>query len=114
MRHISNRKLNVKVVTLQRKISIPDEEIFIDICACGFKEGDEQSMAVRECGANNERIQSFPVEKTSGSRKEKRFRKNKISRAEKIAWEECDEEIAKKSHATLMFTSVRDLQRLHT
>lgn len=112
MRHILNRKLNVKVVTLQRKISIPDEEIFIDICSCGFKEGDEQSMAVRECGASNGRVQGFPVGKTSGSRKKKRFRKNKISPAEKIAREECDEENAKKSHAPLMFTSVRDLQRL--
>ena len=71
-------------------------------------------MAVRECGASNGRVQGFPVEKTSGSRKKKRFRKNKISPAEKIAREECDEENAKKSHAPLMFTSVRDLQRLQT
>lgn len=71
-------------------------------------------MTVREYGASNGRVQGFPVEKMAGSRKKKRFRKNKISPAEKIAWEECNEENAKKSHALLMFTSVRDLQRLQT
>ena len=62
-------------------------------------------MAVREKAAGNGRVQGFPVEETSGSRKKKRFRKNKISPAEKIAWEECGEKNAKKSHAPLMFTS---------
>ena len=114
MCHISNRKLNDKVVTLQRKISTADKEIFFDICACDFKEGDEQSMTVRECSASSDRVQGFPVEKTAGSIKKERFRKNKISLAEKIAWEECDEENAKKSHAPLMFTPVRDRQRLQT
>ena len=72
MSHISNRKLNDKVVTFQRKISIADEEIFFDICACGFKEGDEQSMAVRECGASNGRVQGFPVQKINGQGQERK------------------------------------------
>ena len=79
------------------------EETFCDIC--GFKEGEEHSKTGRECGASKGRGRVLAVEKKSRSRKKKRFRKNKISPAGKIAWEECDEKSAKKSHATLRFTS---------
>ena len=88
---------------LQRKISAAKEETFFDIC--GFKESDEHSTTDRECGASKGRGQALAVEKKSRKRKKKRFGKNKISPAEKIAWEECDEENAKKSHAPLTFTS---------
>ena len=92
-----------KVFELKRKISVADEETFFDIC--GYQEGEDQSTTVRECGARKGRGQGFPVEKKSSSRKKKSFRKNKISPAEKIAWEECDEKSAKKSHTPFVFTS---------
>ena len=92
-----------KVVELKSKISVADEETFFDIC--GYQEGEDQSTTVRECVARKGRGQGFPVEKKSGSRKKKSFRKNKISPAEKIAWEECDEKSAKKSRTPLVFTS---------
>ena len=92
-----------KVFELKRKISVADEETFFDIC--GYQEGEDQSTTVRECGARKGRGQGFPVEKKSSSRKKKSFRKNKISPAEKIAWEECDEKSAKKSRTPFVFTS---------
>ena len=92
-----------KVFELKRKISVADEETFFDIC--GYQEGEDQSTTVRECGARKGRGQGFPVEKKSNSRKKKSFRKNKISPAEKIAWEECDEKSAKKSRTPFVFTS---------
>ena len=92
-----------KVFELKRSISVADEETFFDIC--GYQEGEVQSTTVRECGARKGRGQGFPVEKKSNSRKKKSFRKNKISPAEKIAWEECDEKSAKKSRTPFVFTS---------
>ena len=92
-----------KELELQRKISAAKEETFFDIC--GFKESDEHSTTDRECSASKGRGQALAVEKKSRKRKKKRFGKNKISPAEKIAWEECDDENAKKSHAPLTFTS---------
>ena len=93
-----------KEVELQRKISVAKEETFFDIC--GFKESDEHSTTDRECGASEGRGQALAVEKKLRPRKKKRFRKNKISPAEKVAWEECgDEKSAKKSHVPLKFTS---------
>jgi len=92
-----------KVFELKRKISVADEETFFDIC--GYQEGEDQSTTVRECGARKGRGQGFPVEKKSSSRKKKSFRKNKISPAEKIAWEDCDEKSAKKSRTPFVFTS---------
>ena len=92
-----------KVFELKRKISVADEETFFDIC--GYQEGEDQSTTVRECGARKGRGQGFSVEKKSSSRKKKSFRKNKISPAEKIAWEECHEKSAKKSPTPFVFTS---------
>ena len=92
-----------KVFELKRKISVADEETFFDIC--GYQEGEDQSTTVRECCARKGRGQGFPVEKKSRSRKKKSLRKNKISPAEKIAWEECDEKSAKKSRSPFVFTS---------
>ena len=92
-----------KVFELKRKISVADEETFFDIC--GYQEGEDQSTTVRECCARKGRGQGFPVEKKSSSRKKKSLRKNKISPAEKIAWEECDEKSAKKSRTPFVFTS---------
>ena len=89
---------------LQRKISVAKEETFFDIC--GFKESDEHSTTDRECGSSKGRDQALAVEKKSRPRKKKRLRKNKISPAERVAWEECgDGKSAKKSHAPLKFTS---------
>ena len=87
-----------KVVELQPKIPV-DEETFFDIC------GEDQSTTVRDCSARKGRGQGFPVEKKSSSRKKRSFRKNKISPAEKIAWEECGEKSAKKSRTPFVFTS---------
>lgn len=54
---------------------------FIDIC--GYKEGDEQSTTVRECGAS--KGQGFQIKKKSRSRKKKGgLENNKISPAKKI------------------------------
>ena len=92
-----------KVFELKRKISVADEETFFDIC--GYQEGEDQSTTVRECGTRKGRGQGFPVEKKSSSRKKKSFRKNKISPAEKIAWEECNEKSAKKSGTPFVLTS---------
>ena len=44
-------------------------------------------------------------EKVKFKKEKKSFRKNKISPAEKIAWEECDEKSAKKSRTPFVFTS---------
>ena len=92
-----------KFFGLKRKISVADEETFFDIC--GYQEGEDQPTTVRECCARKGRGQGFPVEKKSSSRKKKSLRKNKISPAEKIAWEECDEKSAKKSRSPFVFTS---------
>ena len=91
-----------KVFEPKRKISVANEETLSDIC--GYQEGEDQSTTVRECGAREGRGQGFPVEKKSSSRKKKGFRKNKISPAGKIAWEECDEKNAKKSRTPFALT----------
>ena len=76
-----------KVVQLKRKLSTVDENDFFDIC--GTVAAEEESTANDRCGTTRGENRTFGICKNLPKKKKKtRFRKNKVSPIERIAWKD--------------------------